>query len=195
MTVTICYTLLYVFGQTGLSKRGVSHQSLHCLPLIQLFQTQHWVVNSTYSNVLISMVRSWGVWMLRVNMVKQQTQKLKWSIISKSVTIIIFVDFIDQLINYPINCASLNFYCFSLCKWPFLSESIYLPRHTLVIVCLLWIFGYHQNAQRKLWPDCVDAQSDLSLHWTHMQYYGTCYASAHITKICVCTVDTSMHFE
>ena len=33
--------------------------------------------------------------------------EIKWLIISKSVTIIIFVEFIDQLINYPINCASL----------------------------------------------------------------------------------------
>ena len=34
--------------------------------------------------------------------------KINWSIISKSVTIIIFVEFIDQLIDYPINCASLS---------------------------------------------------------------------------------------
>ena len=34
-------------------------------------------------------------------------------IISKSVMIIIFLDFIDQLIDYPINCASLNSYSFS----------------------------------------------------------------------------------
>ena len=34
--------------------------------------------------------------------------EIKWSIISKSVTIIIFVEFIDQLIGYPINCASLR---------------------------------------------------------------------------------------
>ena len=33
---------------------------------------------------------------------------IKWSIISKSVMIIIFVEFIDQLIDYPINRASLN---------------------------------------------------------------------------------------
>ena len=35
----------------------------------------------------------------------------KWSIISKSVTIIFFfffVVFIDQIIDYPINCESLN---------------------------------------------------------------------------------------
>ena len=34
--------------------------------------------------------------------------EIKWSLISKSVTIIIFVEFIDQLINYPINCDSLS---------------------------------------------------------------------------------------
>ena len=34
--------------------------------------------------------------------------KIKWSIISKSVMIIIFVEIIDQLIDYLINCASLS---------------------------------------------------------------------------------------
>ena len=34
--------------------------------------------------------------------------EIKWSIISKSVMIIIFVKFIDQLIDYPINCAILK---------------------------------------------------------------------------------------
>ena len=46
MTLTICYTLLYVFGQTGtrnsvdpdeLPQNVASHQGLPCLPLIQLF--------------------------------------------------------------------------------------------------------------------------------------------------------------
>ena len=32
----------------------------------------------------------------------------KWSIISKSVMIVFFVEFFDQLIDYPINRASLN---------------------------------------------------------------------------------------
>ena len=36
--------------------------------------------------------------------------EMKWSIFSKSVTIIIFVKFIDQLIDYPINYASLKLY-------------------------------------------------------------------------------------
>ena len=39
---------------------------------------------------------------------KVTDSEIKWSIISKSVTIIIFVELIDQLIDYPINCASLN---------------------------------------------------------------------------------------
>ena len=34
--------------------------------------------------------------------------EIKWLIICKSVTMIIFVEFLDQLINYPINCASLT---------------------------------------------------------------------------------------
>ena len=39
---------------------------------------------------------------------KVTNTEIKWSIISKSVMIIIFVEFIDQLIDYPINCASLT---------------------------------------------------------------------------------------
>ena len=34
--------------------------------------------------------------------------EIKWSVINKSVMIIIFEEFIDQLIDYSINCASLN---------------------------------------------------------------------------------------
>ena len=37
--------------------------------------------------------------------------EIKWPIISKSVTIISFMEFIDQLIDYPINCASLTDIC------------------------------------------------------------------------------------
>ena len=38
---------------------------------------------------------------------KVKDTEIKWSIISKSVMTIIFVDFIDQIIDYPINVASL----------------------------------------------------------------------------------------
>ena len=39
---------------------------------------------------------------------KVTNTEIKWSIISKSVMIIIFVEFIDQLIDYPMNSASLS---------------------------------------------------------------------------------------
>ena len=42
------------------------------------------------------------------NYCKVTNTEIKWSIISKSVMIIIFVDFIYQLIGYPINRANLN---------------------------------------------------------------------------------------
>ena len=45
------------------------HQGLHCLTLIQHFYTPHWVVNCTCSNFRVSMVRSSGVRILRVNMI------------------------------------------------------------------------------------------------------------------------------
>ena len=53
---------------------------------------------------------------------KVRDTEIKWSIISKSVMIIIFVEFIDQLINYPINCASLS------------SEKIQVSLH----ICPVW---------------------------------------------------------
>ena len=34
--------------------------------------------------------------------------EIKWSIFNNSITIIIFVEFIDQLIDHLINCASLR---------------------------------------------------------------------------------------
>ena len=39
---------------------------------------------------------------------KKTDKEIKWSIISKSVTIVIFVEFIDQFIDYPIYCASFS---------------------------------------------------------------------------------------
>ena len=39
---------------------------------------------------------------------KVTNTEIKSSILSKSVKTIIFVEFIDQLIDYPINCASLK---------------------------------------------------------------------------------------
>ena len=43
---------------------------------------------------------------------KVTNTEIKWSIISKAVMIIIFVEFIDQFIDYPINCASLKYLIF-----------------------------------------------------------------------------------
>ena len=42
--------------------------------------------------------------------------EIKWLIICKSVTMIIFVEFIDPLIDYPINCANLTIYTGIVCK-------------------------------------------------------------------------------
>ena len=39
---------------------------------------------------------------------KVANTEIKWSIISKSVMIIISVEFIDRLIDYPVNRASLS---------------------------------------------------------------------------------------
>ena len=46
------------------------------------------------------------------------------------------------------------------------------PRHPRLIKSLLstwktWVLGYPNSAQRRLWSDWADAQTDLSLHWPH----------------------------
>ena len=45
---------------------------------------------------------------------KVTNTEIKWSIIRKSVMMVIFVEFIDQLIDYPINRASLISDCLKL---------------------------------------------------------------------------------
>ena len=60
---------------------------------------------------------------------KETDTEIKWLIISKSVTIIIFVEFIDQLIDYLINCTSLSreWIFLFLLFWHFLSFSSFSP--------------------------------------------------------------------
>ena len=85
--------------------------------------------------------------------VKVTNTEIKWLIISKSVMIIIFVEFIDQLIDYPINCTSLNFLLlvpWEICAswlWHFLGivTYIFIPCHTIVVViiCHTIVKGYY----------------------------------------------------
>ena len=82
-----------------------SHQGLHCLPLVQLFLD-------------ITLGSKIGLFKFKIKYGKEirclntkgkygkvTDTEIKWSIISKSVPIIIFVEFINQLIYYQINCA------------------------------------------------------------------------------------------
>ena len=116
MTLTICCALLYVFDLTGLSKHcrprwdaanAASNLGLHCLLRNPAILDTTLGVSSTCSYFRLSMVRSWGCLNTKGKYGKVRDTEMKWSIISKSVTIIIFVEFIDQLIDYLINCASL----------------------------------------------------------------------------------------
>ena len=54
-----------------------SHQGLHYLSLISNFLTYHWDVCCTCSNFITSMVRSWGVQILRVNTIIQYLSSAK----------------------------------------------------------------------------------------------------------------------
>ena len=118
MTLTICYTLLYVFGQTAWAncvdpdatpQNAASHLGLHCLPLIHLFldkslgsKLYFFKFQIKYAKELRCRLNTKGKYG------KVTDTEIKWSIISKSGMIIIFVEFIDQLIDYLINCASLS---------------------------------------------------------------------------------------
>ena len=53
---------------------------------------------------------------------------------------------------------------------------------SVVAICLktVWIIGYPQSALRKLRSDCADAQADLSLCWTFMQFWKERCVPPHI---------------
>ena len=43
-----------------------------------------------------------------------------------------------------------------------------------------WVLSYPLSAQRRLWSDWADAQTDLSLRWAHMLFCWFCHEAAHI---------------
>ena len=45
---------------------------------------------------------------------------------------------------------------------------------TVFAVCMkkAWVLSYPQSAQRRLWTEWADAQSDLSFHWAHSHFIG-----------------------
>ena len=108
--------------KTALSKQyrlmrqnAASHQGLHCLLFIQLFLdpklgSKFYLFNLKFYIKYDKELRCLNT---KGKYGKVTHTKIKWSIISKSVMIIIFVEFIDQLIDHPINCAShtLKFDC------------------------------------------------------------------------------------
>ena len=170
MTLTICYILHYAFDQTSMSKQcrprwdaanAASHQGLHCLPLIQLFKTLKWVVNCTCSNFRLSIVKLLRSLNTKGKYGKVTGTEIKWSIISKSVMIIIFVVFIDQLIDYSINRASLAWlYLFigSWCPWAWRSWwawwwTTYRPRYVVLPGCFRWNIPF-----LSLWEEYVHCQ-------------------------------------
>ena len=83
--------------------------------------------------------------------------EIKWSIISKSVMIISFVEFIDQLIDSPINRVSLTCGNGQQAHWPLFSlqqvvpsgHSYWPPGHTTFPSCLA---GDLTNQSTWVWP-------------------------------------------
>ena len=45
-----------------------------------------------------------------------------------------------------------------------------------------WILSYPFSAQRRLWSDWADAQADLNLRWTHINFVG------FVTRRLDCTI-------
>ena len=103
MTLTICYTLPTYLARQAWANSVSSGSSLFATH--SAIFTQQWVVNCTCSNFRQSMVRCLNT---KGKYGKVTDTEIKWSIIRKSITTVIFVEFIDQLIDYPINCASLS---------------------------------------------------------------------------------------
>ena len=88
-------------------QNAVSHLGPHCLALIQLF------LDTTLGSKLylfkfqIKYAKELRCLNTKSKYGKITDTEIKW-LIRESVMIITFVEFIDQLIDYPINCASLN---------------------------------------------------------------------------------------
>ena len=73
--------------------------------------------------------------------------EIKWSIISKSVMIIIFVELIDQLIDFPINRASLSL------KYLLINKTVLL---IFLQVCFQTTIDIQDNTfQKVLYIDCA----------------------------------------
>ena len=85
---------------------------------------------------------------------KVTNTEIKWSIISKSVMMVIFVEFIDQLIDYPINRASLTYY-------------------TVWIRRLIWIFAVCACPDDMFWHDVTQMIFGKSMHKTKQQILKT----------------------
>ena len=89
-------------------KRGVSSGST-------LFATRPAILDTTVGSKLdlFKFLIKYGKEMRCLNTKgkygKVTNTEIKWSIISKSVMMVIFVEFIDQLIDYSINRASLSY--------------------------------------------------------------------------------------
>ena len=59
------------------------------------------------------------------------------------------------------------------------SEDSYQPGHAPSLIRVFdvrkkkaWVLSYPLSAQRRLWSDWADAQSDLSLRWAHSHFVG-----------------------
>ena len=64
-------------------------------------------------------------------------------------------------------------------------------------VCMkkAWVLSYPLSAQRRLWSDWADAQSDLSLRWAHMPLCWFCHEAAHLSSWENCNMQLTGNFR
>ena len=112
---------------------------------------------------------------------KIRDTEIKWLIISNSEMIIFFVEFIDQLIDYRINCASLRLYTVNNTLGYIKQKSVYehVQNEQIQIILhkckvssqqfLSVVSNDSVSRQWRLWSDCADVQADLSFQSAYAQ--------------------------
>ena len=97
---------MYLVRQACANSVDSSGQGLHCLPLIQQFLYSILGSKLYLVNFQIKYAKELRCLTTKGKYGKVTDTEIKLSIISKSIMIDIFEEFIDQLIDYSINCAS-----------------------------------------------------------------------------------------
>ena len=110
------YHMLYFFVRQAWAKSIDPDETPQTRRLIRVYTVCHSPsLDTTVGSILdlikfkIKYCKEMGCLNTKGKYGKVTNTEIKWSIISKSVMMVIFVELIDQLLDYPINRASLSF--------------------------------------------------------------------------------------